>query len=94
MPTRDVIYDLDGTVYVEDEDGQGWHPIHHEVTLSVGDKLIYGYMNDDISTGLLSASFDFRVPKDMARVFFQQIAMMPNNWLKMHGLPMRRRAKA
>ena len=41
----------------------------------------------------MEMTFIWKAPKSMAILLFQKVMMMPNNWLKMHGYPKRRRAK-
>ena len=90
MPTKEV-YGLDGTVYVQDEDGQAWSPMHY-ATLECGNALVNGLIQG-VASPPQAIQFSFNVSRHARILFFQRAVNMPNNWLKMHGYPKRRKVK-
>lgn len=91
MPMKEI-KGLDGTVYVQDPDGQGFHPVYRAVTIIDGETDLEGY-----ATGIKDESmefcFEFTLPTYTVQKFLQKVAGMPNNWLKMNGMPKRRKVK-
>ena len=63
------------------------------VTLVIDEMKLEGTVHDDLSNNLMEFSFMTNLSRRLATVLFQNVMRMPNNWLKMHGYPMRRRAK-
>jgi len=78
-----------GSLYYQSEDGQRQLVCPHDVTLKIGETNLEGFINE-ISSDSMECSFITYVSNDLGRVLFQKVMMMPNNWLKTHGYPMRR----
>lgn len=88
MPTKGTD-NAEPIYYYQSEDGQSYEA--HNVVLQIGETAQKGILSG--LSDSLECSFTFSVPKDTARIFWQLIALMPNNWLKQHSYPKRRRRK-
>ena len=62
-----------------------------EVTLVIDETKLEGVITE--TPNPMEMSFTWKAPNSLARLLFQKVMVMPNNWLKMHGYPKRRRAK-
>ena len=91
MPT-DTINAFGGAFYTE-IDGEKFIPVRHDVVLQAGETVMNGII-DGIKEGSLEFTFSTYISANLKRIFYQQILMKSNNWLKMHGYPMRRKVNA
>lgn len=62
-------------------------------TLVIDEMKLEGTVHDAFSNNPMEFSFTTNLSRRLATYLLQKVMRMPNNWLKMHGYPMRRRAK-
>lgn len=74
------------------EDGRYLEAPREATTLVIDETKLEGVITE--APIPMEMTFTWKAPNSLARLLFQKVMMMPNNWLKMHGYPKRRRRRA